>query len=84
VLDADGMLNVSWPKTDSGDLQGFDMLLATATRPNCLVEGTYPSADTIAAAWISEPNQVQYFHENRRAAITTHDDPEIVKYIEER
>ena len=84
ALDPGGMLNISWPETRSGALQGLDMLLATATRPNCLADDAYPSASTVATAWVSEPEQAQYFHENRRAGITTFDDPSIVRYIEER
>jgi hypothetical protein len=81
AVDRHGMLNIPWPKTDSGELRQVDMLLATATQPNCLVDDAYPSPEAIAAAWRREPREAVYFHENRRAGITTVEDQEIQKYF---
>jgi hypothetical protein len=78
------MLKIPWPESDSRVLQDLDILLATATRPNCLAtSNAYPTAETIAAAWRDQPEEARYFHENRLASVTTIHDAMILRHLEE-
>ena len=85
VIDAEGFLTISWPKTDDDSDLAVDVLLATATDPT-LIRGDYPSAREIAAAWNAHEGEdyeryVQYFRENRDCGIRTFQDGEIEKRL---
>ncbi len=81
IVEASGVLNIPWPKcTDGSHLEG-NALLATATNPT-LIDGRYPSAQEIAAAWNTDTNSnVQYFRKNRDHHITTFQDDKIESYL---
>jgi hypothetical protein len=80
AVDQDGMLTIPWPTTQSGESLKVDLLLATATQPS-LQNGSYATAEAIAAAWKRAPRQLRYFDENRRAGITTAEDYSIMGYL---
>lgn len=82
AIDADGRLNIPWPRTvDDQPITDFDVILATATRP----EGARPDAATIAKAWIEQDGgHERYFFENVRHGIRTPDDGDIWQIFEER
>lgn len=80
VLDpGTGRAVFSWPTDgDTGrPLQGFDLLLMTATEP-CLVDSQYAPAKEIAKAWRDDHfHNLNYFFNNRHFGITTFEDDEI-------
>ena len=85
VVDAEGFLTVSWPRTDDDSDLAVDVLLATATDPT-LIRDDYPSAREIAAAWNAHEGTdykryVQYFHKNRDCEIRTFQDGEIERLL---
>jgi hypothetical protein len=55
---------------------------STATRPNRLADDAYPSQEAIGTAWKGEIREAVYFHENRRAGITTVEDGAILKDVD--
>lgn len=83
ALDPQGMLRIPWPTTASAASLDVDMLLATATQPNRLVDGAYPSPELIAAAWNRHPGEGRYFRENRSVGITTAEDQTILEYLQD-
>ena len=85
VIDEEGFLTISWPKTDDDSDLAVDVLLATATDPT-LIRGDYPSAWEIAAAWNAHEGEdykcyVQYFNKNREHRIRTFQDDDIKKFL---
>ena len=85
VVDEEGFLMISWPKTDDDSDLAVDVLLATATDPT-LIRGDYPSAREIAAAWNAHDGEdykryVQYFNKNREHRIQTFQDDDIKKFL---
>jgi hypothetical protein len=78
AIGPDGLLTIAWPKTESGDDLAVDLLLATATKPEPLVEGHYAPPNEIAAAWTRHPERRKYFEQNRQHRITTAFDDEIL------
>ena len=86
VVDKSGFLTISWPRTDDDSDLGLDVLLATANDPIIAVNGDYPSAEKIAAAWKAHEGEdyeryVRYFRENRACGIRTFQDSEIEKLL---
>lgn len=82
VVDDRGFLNIDWPTTDKGIDLGVDVILATATNPT-IVEGRYPPAKEIAAAWREGKGKAdgRYFRNNRRCGIKTFQDDKLISHI---
>ena len=82
IVEGSGVLNIPWPKCTDGSHLEVNVLLATATDPT-LVNGRYPSAQKIAAAWNTNTGSkhVQYFRKNRKHGITTFQDDKIEGYL---
>ena len=81
VVDSKGMLNIPWPNTLDGQPVDFDVILATATKP----EAERPTVRAVADAWIDQSNEQEaYFFNNVQHGIRTPDDCEIWRRIEER
>ncbi len=85
VVDEEGFLTSSWPRTDDGSDLEVDVLLATVTDPT-IIRGDYPSAREIAAAWNAHEGEdyeryVQYFRQNRLCGIRTFQDSKIKKLL---
>ena len=82
VVDDSGFLNIDWPTTDKGIDLGVDVILATATNPT-IVEGRYPPAKEIAAAWREGKGKAdgRYFRNNRRCGIKTFQDDKLISYV---
>ena len=85
VVDEEGFLTISWPRTEDDSDLAVDVLLATATDPT-LIRGDYPSAQEIAAAWNAHEGEdykcyVQYFNKNREHRIRTFQDDDIKKFL---
>lgn len=81
-----GTASFDWPTdVESGlALEGFDVLLMTATKPT-LNEGEYPTVDQIAQAWRADENgHVVYFHNNRHHGIATFEDARIHELLTNR
>jgi hypothetical protein len=80
-IDEKGLLGIPWPEKsiDGKPLDGFDLLLATATEPNPRRSCT---VDEIAEAWNQQPDQAYYFHCNRRHDILTFQDDEIAARLD--
>jgi hypothetical protein len=49
VVNANGLLDIGWPDTLADRPADFDVILATATKPETIL----PSAETVADAWIA-------------------------------
>lgn len=81
VVNTDGILEIAWPSTPDGSAADFDVILATATKP----EMAPPTPRAVADAWIAQGDGFErYFFENVRHGIRTPDDGDIWKRIEER
>ena len=82
VVDDSGFLNIDWPTADKGIDLGVDVILATATNPT-IVEGRYPPAEDIAAAWREGKGKAdgRYFRNNRRCGIETFQDDKLISCI---
>ena len=84
VMNNRGILQIPWPnRIDTNTpLIGFDLLLATATRPK-FARGTTktPNEEMIALAWRNHPNQAEYFWRNREQGIHTFQDVQIEKLL---
>ena len=79
-----GLLEIPWPDPLNGEQLNLDMLLTTATDPT-LIEQQYPIAEEIARAWnIDKKINVQYFWKNIENGITTFQDKEIEKSLNDR
>jgi hypothetical protein len=81
-VDVDGLLGIPWPTTtQSNKPVDFDVILATATKPDDVL----PTPDVIADAWVNQRDGHEvYFFENVRHGIRTPDDQSIWKRIEQR
>ncbi len=86
-----GLLQIPWPNLDSGEAVNLDLLLATPNEPT--LEGNppvYPSAEKIALAWKGalkdQPDDKpdNYFWRNRQNGITTYQDPDIERILNNR
>jgi hypothetical protein len=83
IDEATGLALIDWPidKRTRYPLDGYDVLLLTATAPT-LVAGLYPTPDEIATAWRHDlSGHVTYFHNNRNNGITTFQDGEISRLL---
>ena len=81
IVDDDGRLGMAWPVTLDGAPADFDIILATANKP----ETDRPTASDVADAWIDQiGGHEKYFFENVRHGIRTPDDAEIWRRIHER
>jgi len=84
VLDAaTGRALYEWPTDDETNqpLNGFDLLLMTATKPT-LKSQQYETAKAIADAWRADKrDHVLYFHNNRHYGITTFEDEQILSAL---
>ena len=80
VLDRSGFLKICWPRTVAGSPLAWNALLATANSPKGSCHG-YPSPQTIAGAWTTQ--EVDYFWNNRKHGIATHQDGEIEARLRE-
>src|SRR5207247_10356955 len=82
-LGAGGRLQIPWPcRSGTGQaLDGFDILLATATKPTP-DRTTRDFVDTaaIAAAW-NQVGDASYFHSNRKHGFETFQDREIAALL---
>ena len=81
-----GFLKIEWPQTVAGPPLTWNALLATATSPKGPRQSSrfYPSPREVADAWSIPESQdsrpgriVDYFWNNQKNGITTHQDPEI-------
>jgi hypothetical protein len=83
AIDARGRLQIPWPcRSGTGQaLDGFDILLATATKPTP-DRTTRDFVDTaaIAAAW-NQVGDASYFHSNRKHGFETFQDREIAALL---
>jgi len=78
-----GILQIPWPDcSDTGSaLGGFDILLATATKPiPDPSTGDFVSATVIAEAW-NKTRDASYFHSNREHGFLTFQDEEIISRL---
>jgi hypothetical protein len=76
AIDDRGLLQIPWPTVENGEsLQNFDLLLATATRPDSAT-GDYPTVEAIAEAW-NRKGDAEYFRMNRKFGIRTFQDEAI-------
>jgi hypothetical protein len=81
VVNADGLLEIDWPVTLEGSPIDFDIILATATRP----EDVGPAIHAVADAWVGQDDgRESYFLNNVKHGIRTPDDIGIWRRIEER
>lgn len=81
VIGADGRLGIPWPVTLGREPADFDVILATATKP----EADRPTARDVADAWIAQTGgHENYFFENVLHGIRTPDDGDIWCRIQER
>lgn len=79
-----GLLQIVWPTLLRGsESLRLDLLLATATDPTLQGEPPqFPTPESIAAAWNSDPaGNVRYFLTNRENGITTFQDEGILGYL---
>jgi hypothetical protein len=82
-VNASGFPIIPWPPRTDGLPLELDALLATATDPT-IVDGQYPSVQEIASAWKQSTGvHVEYFWRNRECGITTFQDNEIEKHLNE-
>lgn len=80
VVSDHGMLQIPWPTLIDGNQPvAMDLLLATATHPSLTGElNSYPKAQTIADAWLTDTHEnVKYFRNNVKAGIRTFEDDAI-------
>lgn len=78
AIDKRGVLQIPWPDCSTTDmpLHGFDVLLATATKPSPdPATGDFPTAIDIATAWNTR-GDASYFHSNRKNGFHTFQDEE--------
>jgi hypothetical protein len=78
-----GLLQIPWPdRSDNGKtLDGFDLLLATATKPvPDLRTGDFASVAAIADAW-NRAGNASYFHSNRQNGFKTFQDEDIAALL---
>lgn len=80
VVSSEGLLDIDWPSLRDGRPADFDVVLATANRP----EDHVPGARVIADAWADQCSYEDYFFNNILSGIRTSDDLEIWRRIEER
>jgi hypothetical protein len=74
AIDKRGVLQIPWPDCSTTDvpLDGFDVLLGTATKPTRdPTTGDFPTALDIATAWNTQ-GDASYFHSNREIAALLH------------
>jgi hypothetical protein len=83
AIDEGGLLKFPWPeRTDGGrPLDGFDLLLATATKPTPNSRtGDFPNVAAIAEAW-NKAGDASYFHSNRKHGFVTFQDENIAALL---
>lgn len=80
VVSADGLLDIKWPDMLDSRPAEFDVILATATKPDT----TPPAARVVAEAWADQCGNENYFFNNVLHGIRTLGDGEIWRWIEER
>jgi len=83
AIDERGLLQIPWPNcsTTGMPLDGFDVLLATATKPSPdPATGDFPTAVDIAIAWNAR-GDASYFHSNRKNEFHTFQDEEIAALL---
>lgn len=80
VVNKNGLLDIGWPNTLDGKPVDFDVILATATKP----DEKPPLAQVVADAWADQCGHEDYFFNNVRHGIRTPDDGDIWRRIEER
>jgi hypothetical protein len=79
AIDKRGLLQIPWPHCSTTDatLDGFDVLLATATKPTPdPATDDFPTVVDIATAWNAR-GDASYFHSNRKNGFHTFQDEEI-------
>lgn len=80
VVNSDGLLGIDWPSLQDGQPADFDVILATANKP----EANAPTARIVADAWVDQCGYEEYFFNNVLHNIRTSDDREIWRRIEEK
>jgi hypothetical protein len=83
AIDKRGLLQIPWPdcSTTGMPLDGFDVLLATATKPTPdPATGDFPTVIDIATAWNAR-GDASYFHSNRKHGFHTFQDEEIAALL---
>lgn len=81
VVNANGLLDIGWPDGLDGQPAEFDVILATATKP----EPEPPTPHAVANAWVDQcARHEKYFFNNVRHGIRTPEDADIWSRIEER
>ena len=84
AIDKRGVLQIPWPNCTTTDvpLDGFDVLLATATKPSPdSATGDFPTVIEIATAWNAR-GDASYFHSNRKNGFHTFQDEEIAALLD--
>ena len=77
-VNADGILEITWPASPELQSSGIGALLATATRP----AGVRPTPNMMAEAWADKGSE-EYFFNNVACGIRTADDEAILKRLRE-
>lgn len=80
VVNSDGILDIGWPSLSDGQPADFDVILATANKP----DDPAPTAQVVADAWADKCGCEDYFFNNVLHGIRTSDDHEIWRRIEEK
>lgn len=81
IVNADGLLDIDWPNGLDGLPANFDVVLATATKP----EVRRPTVRAVSNAWTEQcDGNEDYFFRNVAHGIRTADDLAIWQCIEER
>ena len=83
AIDKRGFLQIPWPNCSTTDmpLAGFDVLLATVTKPTPdPATGDFPTAADIARAW-NTSGDASYFHSNRKNGFHTFQDEDIAALL---
>jgi hypothetical protein len=83
AIDKCGLLQIPWPDCSMTGmpLDGFDVLLATATKPTPdPATGDFPTVVDIATAWNAR-GDASYFHSNRKNGFHTFQDEEIATLL---
>lgn len=85
AVDANGFLDIPWPKTVNGRALDCDVLLATAPNPTLVDDERYADSQEIADAWNTRDGRthIDYFCKNRAHGIKTFQDEWIQERLQE-
>lgn len=80
VVNESGLFDIGWPYMPDGLPADFDVILATANKPQVCA----PAARVVADAWVNQCGFEDYFFNNAKHGIRTPDDSDIWRRIEEK